>query len=45
MKLQSGAFSVFIMASQAVRKGGNIQVTGVYGGRYNGFPMGDIMEP
>lgn len=44
MKLQGGAFSAFIIASQAVRKGGNIQVTGVYGGRYNGFPMGDIMN-
>ena len=41
MKLQGGAFGAFIMASQAVRKGGTIQVTGVYGGKYNGFPMGD----
>lgn len=44
MKLQGGALSAFIMASQAVRKGGTIQVTGVYGGRYNGFPLGDIMQ-
>jgi len=44
MKLQGGAFGAFIMASQAVRKGGTIQVTGVYGGKYNGFPMGDIMN-
>jgi S-(hydroxymethyl)glutathione dehydrogenase/alcohol dehydrogenase len=44
LKLQGGAFSAFIIASQAVRKGGNIQVTGVYGGKYNGFPMGDIMN-
>jgi len=44
MKLQGGALSPFIMASQAVRKGGTIQVTGVYGGRYNGFPFGDIMQ-
>jgi S-(hydroxymethyl)glutathione dehydrogenase/alcohol dehydrogenase len=35
--------SAFIIASQAVRKGGTIQVTGVYGVRYNGFPLGDIM--
>ncbi|WP_067842751.1 zinc-dependent alcohol dehydrogenase [Amphibacillus sediminis] len=44
LKLHSGAFSAFIMATQAVRKGGTIQVTGIYGGRYNGFPMGDIMN-
>jgi len=43
-KLQSGALGGFIMATQAVRKGGMIQVTGVYGGRYNGFPFGDIMN-
>ncbi|WP_413408638.1 zinc-dependent alcohol dehydrogenase [Paenibacillus amylolyticus] len=44
MKLQGGTVSAFIIASQAVRKGGTIQVTGVYGGRYNGFPLGDIMQ-
>jgi len=44
MKLQGGTLSAFIMASQCVRKGGTIQVTGVYSGRYNGFPFGDIME-
>lgn len=44
MKLQGGAFGAFITASQAVRKGGTIQVTGVYGGKYNGFPMGDILN-
>jgi S-(hydroxymethyl)glutathione dehydrogenase / alcohol dehydrogenase len=44
LKLHSGAFGPFIMATQAVRKGGTIQVTGVYGGKYNGFPFGDIMN-
>jgi S-(hydroxymethyl)glutathione dehydrogenase / alcohol dehydrogenase len=44
VKLQSGALGAFVMATQAVRKGGMIQVTGVYGGRYNGFPFGDIMN-
>jgi S-(hydroxymethyl)glutathione dehydrogenase/alcohol dehydrogenase len=44
MKLQGGTMSAFIIASQAVRKGGTIQVTVVYGGRYNGFPLGDIMQ-
>ncbi|RRJ62767.1 glutathione-dependent formaldehyde dehydrogenase [Paenibacillus oralis] len=44
MKLQGGTMSALVMAVQAVRKGGTIQVTGVYGGRYNGFPLGDIMQ-
>ncbi|WP_400163542.1 zinc-dependent alcohol dehydrogenase [Brevibacillus sp. TJ4] len=44
LKLQGGALSALIIASQAVRKGGTIQITGVYGGRYNGFPLGDIMQ-
>lgn len=44
VKLQSGALGAFIMATQAVKKGGMIQVTGVYGGRYNAFPFGDIMN-
>lgn len=44
VKLQSGALGGLIIASQAVRKGGTIQVTGVYGGRYNAFPLGDIFQ-
>lgn len=44
LKLQGGTMSAMVIASQAVRKGGTIQITGVYGGRYNGFPLGDIME-
>lgn len=44
LKLQSGALGPFVMATQAVRKGGMIQVTGVYGGRYNAFPFGDIVN-
>jgi S-(hydroxymethyl)glutathione dehydrogenase/alcohol dehydrogenase len=44
VKLQSGSLGAFVMATQAVRKGGMIQVTGVYGGRYNAFPFGDIMN-
>ncbi len=44
LKLQSGALGGFVTAVQSVRKGGMIQVTGVYGGRYNGFPFGDIMN-
>lgn len=44
MKLHGGSLGPVIIASQAVRKGGTIQLTGVYGGRYNGFPLGDIMQ-
>ncbi|MCS7464124.1 glutathione-dependent formaldehyde dehydrogenase [Paenibacillus doosanensis] len=44
LKLQGGSMGALITASQAVRKGGTIQITGVYGGRYNGFPLGDIMQ-
>lgn len=43
LKLQGGTMSALVIATQAVRKGGTIQITGVYGGRYNGFPLGDIM--
>jgi S-(hydroxymethyl)glutathione dehydrogenase/alcohol dehydrogenase len=42
MKLQGGALGSVVMATQAVRKGGTIHVTGVYGARYNAFPLGDI---
>ncbi|OLN22541.1 glutathione-dependent formaldehyde dehydrogenase [Domibacillus antri] len=44
LKLHGGAMGGLVIASQAVRKGGNIQITGVYGGAYNGFPMGDIFQ-
>jgi len=44
MKLQGGTISALVIATQAVRKGGTIQITGAYGGRYNGFPLGDIMQ-
>ncbi len=44
LKLQSGSLGGFVIATQAVRKGGMIQVTGVYGGRYNAFPFGDIFN-
>lgn len=42
LKLHGGSMGALVMASQAVRKGGNIQVTGIYGSRYNAFPFGDI---
>lgn len=44
LKLQGGALGAVIIASQAVRKGGTIQITGVYGARYNAFPLGDIFQ-
>ncbi|WP_042353788.1 zinc-dependent alcohol dehydrogenase [Bacillus rubiinfantis] len=44
MKLQGGAMGAIVIASQCVRKGGTIQITGVYGGRYNAFPLGDIFQ-
>ncbi|PYI55689.1 zinc-dependent alcohol dehydrogenase [Paenibacillus flagellatus] len=44
LKLHGGAMGALVTASQAVRKGGMIQVTGVYGMRYNGFPFGDIFQ-
>jgi S-(hydroxymethyl)glutathione dehydrogenase/alcohol dehydrogenase len=44
LKLQGGAMGGLVIASQAVRKGGTIQITGVYGGRYNAFPLGDIFQ-
>ena len=40
LKLQGGALGGLVIASQAVRKGGTTQVTGVYGARYNAFPLG-----
>ncbi|KAB8126980.1 glutathione-dependent formaldehyde dehydrogenase [Gracilibacillus oryzae] len=42
LKLHGGSMGALVIASQAVRKGGNIQVTGVYASRYNAFPFGDI---
>jgi len=44
LKLHGGAMGAIVIASQAVRKGGTIQLTGVYGGRYNAFPLGDIFQ-
>lgn len=44
LKLQGGAMSAIVIATQAVRKGGTIQITGAYGTRYNAFPLGDIFQ-
>ncbi len=42
LKLQGGSMGAILIASQAVRKGGTIQLVGVYGLRYNAFPLGDL---
>ncbi|MFL6561656.1 MAG: alcohol dehydrogenase catalytic domain-containing protein, partial [Bacillus sp. (in: firmicutes)] len=44
LKLHGGAMGAIVIATQAVRKGGTIQITGAYGGRYNAFPLGDIFQ-
>lgn len=42
LKLQGGGLGAFRIAVDVVRKGGTIQVTGVYGLNYNLFPFGDL---
>ncbi|MGD8192848.1 zinc-dependent alcohol dehydrogenase [Brevibacillus ginsengisoli] len=42
LKLQGGSMGAILIGSQAVRKGGTIQLVGVYGLRYNAFPLGDL---
>ncbi len=44
LKLQGGSLSAFNIAANVVRKFGTIQVTGVYGETYNGFPLGHLFE-
>ncbi|WP_277714471.1 zinc-dependent alcohol dehydrogenase [Bacillus atrophaeus] len=44
LKLHGGSMGALVMAAQAVRKCGTIQVTGAYGMRYNAFPFGDIFQ-
>lgn len=42
MKLQGGALGAIYIASQCVRKGGTVVLVGIYGARYNAFPLGDF---
>ncbi len=42
LKLQGGSKSAIELAAQAVRKGGTVALVGVYGARYNNFPLGDF---
>ena len=40
LKLQGGTIGPIQIATKAVRKCGTVQLTGVYGGLYNMFPLG-----
>lgn len=40
LKLQGGTLGPIQIATKAVRKCGTVQMTGVYGGNYNVFPLG-----
>ncbi|KQL19544.1 zinc-dependent alcohol dehydrogenase [Cytobacillus solani] len=40
LKLQGGILGPIQMATKAVKKAGTVQMTGVYGGNYNLFPLG-----
>lgn len=42
LKLDAGSISALSQAIQAVKRGGSIGVVGVYGGRNNFFPWGEI---
>lgn len=44
LKLQGGSKSAIEISSQSVRKGGTVMMIGVYGGRYNMFPLGDFFS-
>lgn len=44
LHLQGGTLEPIKMASQVVRKGGTIQLIGLYGTRYNAFPLGDLFS-
>jgi S-(hydroxymethyl)glutathione dehydrogenase/alcohol dehydrogenase len=44
LKLQGGTLSAIDIGRKAVRKFGTMQLTGVYGARYNAFPLGNIFE-
>ena len=44
LKLQGGTISPIKIGMDAVRKYGTIQMTGVYGAKYNQFPLGHLFE-
>ena len=44
IKLSGGTISAIRIGMEAVRKFGTIQLTGVYGSKYNQFPLGNLFE-
>lgn len=44
LKLQGGSKSAIEISSQAVRKCGTVMMVGVYGGKYNMFPLGEFFS-
>lgn len=44
LKLQGGSKSAIEIASQAIRKGGTVALVGVYGAKYNAFPLGNFFS-
>lgn len=44
LKLQGGSKSAIEIASQSIRKGGTVALVGVYGGKYNAFPLGNFFS-
>lgn len=44
LKLQGGSKSAIEISTQAVRKGGTVSMVGVYGSKYNMFPLGDFFS-
>lgn len=44
LKLQGGSKSAIELSAQVVKKGGTVSMVGVYGARYNMFPLGDFFS-
>lgn len=44
LKLQGGSKSAIEIATKAVRKGGTVSLVGVYGAKYNAFPLGEFFS-
>ncbi|MDQ0273397.1 zinc-dependent alcohol dehydrogenase [Cytobacillus purgationiresistens] len=44
LKLSGGTLSPLKIGMDSVRKFGTIQITGVYGSKYNQFPLGNVFE-
>ena len=44
LKLQGGSKSAIEMSSRCIKKGGTVAMVGVYGARYNLFPLGDFFS-